>query len=145
MEQIEFLKLAAGVQLPTRATEQSAGLDLCAFLQTPLTLHQGDRALVPTGLAMALPKYTVGYIYARSSLGAKHGITLPNGVGVIDADYRGELKVALINLSATPYTIHNGDRVAQLVIAPVFLPTPVEVTSLEDTQRGSGGFGSSGK
>ena len=145
MEEIRFLKLHTDAQIPTRGTAQSAGLDLHAYLDAPLTLKSGDIVLVPTGLSVGLPKETVGYIFARSSLATKHGITLPNAVGVIDSDYRGELKVALINLKKEPYTIEHGDRMAQLVVSPVLLSFPVEVSSLEETERGEGGFGSTGK
>lgn len=145
MGEIRFLKCQEDAQIPKRGTPQSAGLDLHAYLKEPLTLQSGDISLVPTGLCVELPKETVGYIFARSSLATKHGITLPNAVGVIDSDYRGELKVALINLKSEAYTIHHGDRIAQLVVSPVLLSVPVEVNSLKETQRGTGGFGSTGK
>lgn len=145
MEPIKFLKLQGDVKLPLRATEQSAGLDLHAYLKKPITLNRGDIVLVPTGLAAQLEKGTVGYIFARSSLATKHGITLPNAVGVIDSDYRGEIKVALTNLKKEPFTIENGDRIAQFVVSPVLLGQPVEVSFIENTERGEGGFGSTGK
>ena len=133
--------------LPRYATAGAAGMDLSACLmEETLVLEPGQRALVPTGIAIALPSADyVALIFARSGLGVKHGIALSNGVGVIDSDYRGELKVGLTNLSDTPYTIQPGDRVAQLAILPVTQPTVVQVAELDETDRGTGGFGSTGK
>ena len=139
-------KVGREIPFPTRATEGSAGLDLRACLEGPVTLSPRQLVTIPTGVAMALPgQEYVGLIFARSGLGVKHGISLSNGVGVIDSDYRGELMVGLTNLSDTPYTIQPGDRIAQLVVMPVALP-PVEiVTELDGTGRGTGGFGSTGQ
>ena len=139
-------KVGKEIPFPTRATEGSAGLDLRACLEEPVTIAPRQLVTIPTGVAMALPgQEYVGLIFARSGLGVKHGISLSNGVGVIDSDYRGELMVALTNLSDTPYTIQPGDRIAQLVVTPVALP-PVEiVTELDGTGRGTGGFGSTGQ
>ena len=121
-------------------------MDLYACLDDEITLAPGERALVPTGLAIALPSADyVAYIYARSGLAVKSGVTLSNCVGVIDSDYRGELKIGLVNLSSEPYTISDGERVAQLVIAPVIVPTIEVADELDSTERAAGGFGSTGK
>ena len=139
-------KIGTEIPFPAYATAGSAGLDLRACLDTPLTLNPGDRVGVPTGFAIALPgPEWVAYIFARSGLGIKNGITLPNCVGVIDSDYRGEIIVALTNLSDTPYTIQPGDRVAQLVISPVVQAQISLVDQLDETGRGAGGFGSTGR
>lgn len=131
--------------LPRRASTGSAGVDLQAMIDAPLTLEPQKLYRVPTGIAMELPEGYVGLVYARSGLGTKHGIALGNGVGVIDSDYRGEIQVGLCNLSDTPYTINPLDRIAQLVIAPVPPVEYVWAEELSDTARGEGGFGSSGR
>ena len=132
--------------LPKFATPGSAAMDLTACLDEPVTIAPRQLVAIPTGIAIALPSSDyVALIFARSGLGVKHGISLSNGVGVIDSDYRGELKVGLTNLSDTPYTIQPGDRVAQLAILPVTQPTVIQVTELDATDRGTGGFGSTGK
>lgn len=130
---------------PSRATEGSAGMDLCACIEEDRIIAPRQLVKIPTGIAIALPgpEY-VALVFARSGLGIKHGIALSNGVGVIDSDYRGELQVGLTNLSDTPYTIRPGDRIAQLVVTPVVLPQVEIVEELEDTGRGTGGFGSTG-
>ena len=139
-------KIGAEIPFPAYATAGAAGMDLRACLDTSLTLNPGDRVGVPTGFAIALPgPEWVAYIFARSGLGIKNGITLPNCVGVIDSDYRGEIIVALTNLSDTPYTIQPGDRVAQLVISPVVQAQISLVDELDETGRGAGGFGSTGR
>ncbi|MBM6927415.1 dUTP diphosphatase [Pseudoflavonifractor phocaeensis] len=139
-------KAGKEIPFPTRATEGSAGLDLRACLEEPVTIAPRQLVTIPTGVAMALPgQEYVGLIFARSGLGVKHGVSLSNGVGVIDSDYRGELKVGLTNLSDVPYTIQPGDRIAQLVVTPVALPQVEIVTELDDTGRGTGGFGSTGQ
>lgn len=121
-------------------------MDLTAHISEPITIAPRQRILLPTGIAIALPSAEyVALVFARSSLGAKHGISLSNGVGVIDSDYRGEIKVGLTNHSDEPYTIHPGDRVAQLAIMPVVQANIVPVEELDETDRGSGGFGSTGK
>ena len=131
---------------PVYATPGAAAADLCAVLDAPLTLSPGERTMIPTGLAIELPDAgCVALLYARSGLAVKHGLTLPNCVGVIDSDYRGEVKVALINLGQEPYTIEPGERVAQLCIAPVWQAAFVPALDLSDTVRGAGGFGSTGK
>ena len=139
-------KIGTEIPFPAYATAGAAGMDLRSCLDEPLTLKPGDRVGVPTGFAIALPgPEWVAYIFARSGLGIKNGITLPNCVGVIDSDYRGEIIVALTNLSDTPYTIQPGDRVAQLVISPVVQAQISLVDKLDETGRGAGGFGSTGR
>lgn len=133
-----------GAVLPKRATSESAGLDLSALLDQDATIAPGEITKIPTGIAIGLEVGTVGLIYPRSGLASKHGITLANCVGVIDSDYRGEILVPVINLSNTSFTIHNGDRIAQLVVSPILLPEIEEVAALDETARGSGGFGSTG-
>lgn len=131
---------------PFYATQGAAGMDLSAAISEPVILKKGKRALIPTGIAIALPSAeSVAYIYARSGLGIKKGICLSNGVGVIDSDYRGEICVGLINLGDEDYTIEPGERIAQMVFAPVLKAEFVECESLEETERGAGGFGSTGR
>lgn len=142
--QLKIKKLRPEAVLPKRATPESAGLDLCACLEQDLTIEPFQLVRVPTGLAIALEPGTVGLVYARSGLASKFGVTLSNCVGVVDSDYRGELQVAMTNHSKTPYTIRPGDRIAQLVVSPVFLPEVEEVPELDETERGAGGFGSTG-
>ncbi len=143
---LNFKKLNENATIPKRATEYSAGLDLCACLDEDLTIKPGERYLVPTGLAVSpSDKNVVLLVYARSSLASKHGLTLSNCVGVVDSDYRGELKIPMINHSDTPYTITHGERVAQLVVSPVIFADTCEVDVLDETTRGEGGFGSTGK
>lgn len=139
-------KVGTDIPFPSRATAGSAGLDLRACLDEAVTIAPRQLARIPTGVAIALPgpEYAA-LIFARSGLGVKHGISLSNGVGVIDSDYRGEIQVGLTNLSDTPYTIQPGDRIAQLVVTPVVLPAVEIVEELEDTGRGTGGFGSTGR
>ena len=144
--EIKIKKLKENAKIPRRATSGSAGMDLYACIDEPITLAPGQLAIVPTGIAIALPDNTcAAFLYARSGLGVKHGICLSNGVGVIDSDYRGEICAGLCNVSDTPYTIEPDERVCQMVIAPVLTPDVVEVNELDDTDRGEGGFGSTGK
>ena len=131
-------------EMPAYATPLSAGLDLRANIDEPLTLQPLQRALVPTGLSMALPAGYEAQVRPRSGLVLKHGITVLNTPGTIDADYRGEVGIILINLSAEPFTIHDGDRIAQMVVARCEQAECIGVESLDDTERGSGGFGHSG-
>ena len=131
-------------EMPAYTTPLSAGLDLRANIDEPLTLQPLQRALVPTGLSMALPAGYEAQVRPRSGLALKHGITVLNTPGTIDADYRGEVGIILINLSAEPFTIHDGDRIAQMVVARCEQAECVGVESLDDTERGSGGFGHSG-
>lgn len=131
--------------LPKRATEGSAGMDLYACMEEEITLRPGDLAVIPTGIAIGLPGPDyVALVFARSGLGVKHGISLSNGVGVIDSDYRGEIQVGLCNLGNHPYTIRPEERIAQLVVTPVCLLPIEEVEVLDETGRGEGGFGSTG-
>jgi dUTP diphosphatase len=143
---IHQLPHAAGLPLPAYQTAHAAGLDLLAAVpeSAPLALAPGKHALVPTGLAIALPEGFEAQVRPRSGLAAKHGVTVLNSPGTIDADYRGEIQVILINHGAEPFTIRRGERIAQMVIAPVVQATLVPVTSLSSTDRGSGGFGSTG-
>ncbi|MEJ8475021.1 dUTP diphosphatase [Roseibium algae] len=143
---LELKRLPHGADLPLPAyqSDQAAGLDLLAAVTTPLVLHSGKRALVPTGLSMALPDGYEGQVRPRSGLAAKNGITVLNTPGTIDADYRGEVKVILINLGEEPFTIERGARIAQMIIAPVLQANIHEVENLSDTKRGVGGFGSTG-
>lgn len=142
---LRMKKVRPGAQLPQRQTEGAAGYDLRACVEAPVTLEPGEGYSFPTGLAGEIPQGLVGLVFCRSGLGVKHGVSLPNCVGVIDSDYRGELIVPLRNFGDTAYTIQPGERIAQLVLAPVFLPPVAEVEELSETQRGTGGFGSTGK
>lgn len=131
--------------LPAYATEQSAGMDLRAFIEEPIVLHPMERKLIHTGLYMALPKGYEAQVRPRSGLALKHGITVLNTPGTIDADYRGELGIVLINLSTEDFTINDGERIAQMVIAKHESPELVEVEELDETERGAGGYGHTGK
>jgi len=142
---INYKKLNPNAKAPFRATENSAGADLFAHLESDAVIEAGARQLIATGIAIEIPSGYGGFIFPRSSVSTKHGITLANCVGVIDADYRGEVKVSLINHSDTAYTVNNGDRIAQLVIMPVQMTEYIEKDQLTDTERGVGGFGSTGK
>ncbi len=143
---LKIRRLREGAKIPRRATEGAAGMDLYACIDADITLAPQQLAVVPTGIAIELPDNgCAAFLYARSGLGVKHGICLANGVGVIDSDYRGEVCVGLCNVSDKPYVIAPGERVAQMVIAPVLTPEVEEVGELSDTQRGSGGFGSTGR
>ena len=135
----------SGQQLPAYATELSAGMDLRADLESPITLGPLERALVPTGLFIALPAGYEAQVRPRSGLAAKHGITVLNTPGTIDADYRGEIKVILVNLSNTPFEIVPGERIAQMVVARHERVEWDEVEVLDETARGAGGFGSTGR
>lgn len=130
--------------LPEYATEQSAGMDLRANIDAPVTLEPLQRALIPTGLFMALPKGYEAQVRPRSGLAIKHGIGVLNAPGTIDADYRGEIKIILVNLSSEPFTINDGDRIAQMVIARHETIAWQPTTELSETERGAGGFGHSG-
>ncbi len=135
---------AETLDLPAYETELAAGMDLAAAIAEPLTLAPGARALVPTGLAIALPAGHEAQIRPRSGLAARNGLTVLNAPGTIDADYRGEIKVILANLGAEPFTVERGMRIAQMVIAPVTRIIWDEVDALPETERGAGGFGSTG-
>ena len=145
MQPIKVKKLRENAVLPTYGSAEAAGADLYACLQERVTIEPGATAFVPTGLAMELPQGYVGLIYARSGLACKKGLAPANKVGVIDSDYRGEFIVALHNHGNQAQTVASGERIAQLVIAPVFTPGFEETDVLSDTQRSSGGFGSTGK
>jgi dUTP pyrophosphatase len=143
---IARLPHGAGLPLPSYQSAHAAGLDLQAAVpaDTPVVIAPGGRAMVPTGLTFALPPGTEGQVRPRSGLAARHGVTVLNTPGTIDADYRGEVQVILINLGDAPFTVERGARIAQLVIAPVSAAQLIETTSLDETKRGVGGFGSTG-
>ena len=141
---VEVLPHGEGLPLPAYATEGSAGMDLAAAVREPLHLAPGARALVPTGLRIAIPRGFEGQVRPRSGLALKHGVTLPNAPATIDADYRGELQVILVNLGSAPFTVERGMRVAQLLIAPVVRAHWVPAAALDATARGTGGFGHTG-
>jgi len=138
------LEHGADLPLPSAKTADSAGLDLSAAVDEAVLIPPGGRALIPTGFAIALPPDHEGQVRPRSGLAVSHGITVLNAPGTIDADYRGEVKVPLINLGQEPFTVTRGMRIAQLVVAPFVRTRLVEVAELGDTARGAGGFGSTG-
>lgn len=131
-------------QLPAYATPQSAGMDLRANIEDPITLRPLERCIVPTGLYIALPEGYEAQVRPRSGLALKHGITVLNSPGTIDSDYRGEIGVLLINLSDTPFVINAGERIAQMVVARHEQAELIEVEELDDTERGAGGYGHTG-
>lgn len=141
---ITVLPHGAGLPLPAYATDGAAGMDVVAAIPEPLILAPGSRAAVPTGLAMAIPPGFEVQVRPRSGLAAKHGLTVANAPGTIDADYRGEVKVLLMNLGPDPVTIEPAMRIAQLVPAAVTRARLTVVDTLDDTARGAGGFGSTG-
>ena len=145
--ELQQLAHAEGLPLPAYQTSEAAGLDLMAAVpdSEPVTLAAGQYALVPTGLAIALPPGHEAQVRPRSGLAAKHGVTVLNSPGTVDADYRGEINVLLINHGDTPFPIRRGERIAQMVIAPVVQAELVPADSLTVTERGSGGFGSTGR
>lgn len=145
MESIRVKKLNDNAILPTYGSAEAAGADLYACLDAPVTIQPGQTAWIPTGIALEVPKGCAGLVYARSSMGAKRGLAPANKVGVIDSDYRGEIRVVLLNHSNQVQTVAPGERVAQFLITPVLTPVYEEVADLSDTQRGAGGFGSTGK
>ena len=142
---VSVKKLRPGAVLPTYGSPEAAGADLYACVEGPVTIAPGRTVFIPTGLAMELPKGYVGLIYARSGLACKKDLAPANKVGVIDSDYRGEFMIALHNHGAETRTVENGERIAQLVVAPVLQPNFTEAETLTDSQRGTGGFGSTGK
>ena len=141
---LKIKRLRPSAQIPSYATPGSAGLDLCADLDAPVTLEPGGAATIPTGLAVQLEPGRAGFIFARSGLGVRYGIVPSNCVGVIDSDYRGEILVGLRNQSQEAFVIEPGMRVAQMVILAVETPPLLECEALDGTQRGTGGFGSTG-
>lgn len=145
MESIRLKLLRDGARIPTYGSDQAAGADLYACIDQAVTIAPGESAWIPTGVAMELPEGYVGLIYARSSMGAKRGLAPANKVGVIDGDYRGELRVVLHNHSKQEQCVEPDERIAQLVITPVITPGFCVVDELTDTQRSDKGFGSTGK
>lgn len=143
---IKIKKLRENAKLPTRGSDGAAGLDLYACLDRPLKIEPRGLYKIPTGIAVALPdKDTVALIFARSGLGVNHGVALPNAVGVVDSDYRGEIIVGIGNTGSEPYVLSPGERFAQLVVLPVFQAELQETDDLGETSRGAGAFGSTGK
>ena len=142
---VKRLPHAEGLPLPSYATDGSAGLDLCAAVAEPLRLGPGERALVPTGLILHIPDGYEGQVRARSGLALRSGLGMVNAPGTIDSDYRGEVAVILINWGTEPHTVGRGDRIAQLVIAPVARVEVQEVSGVDTTVRGEGGFGHTGR
>ena len=145
MGHIRVKRLDPKAKLPTYGSSAAAGADLYACLSEPVTIGPGESGWIGTGIAMEVPAGCAGLIYARSGLACKRGLAPANKVGVVDSDYRGEVVVVLHNHSAVPQTVEHGERIAQMVIAPVFTPPYVEVEELTDSERGDGGFGSTGK
>ena len=143
---VKIKKLSSNsIALPKYATAASAGVDLCADLKEPLIVNPGENIKIPTGLAIELPSpHMVGLVFARSGLASRFGVGLTNGVGVIDSDYRGEIQVLIQNLGSQPVTITPGERIAQMLFMPIFQALFEEVAELQDTPRGTGGFGSTG-
>ena len=143
---LNFCRLSKNAISPKRATKGAAGMDLHACIEKEIILNPSERALVPTGVAISMPSCEyAAFLFARSGLGVKHGITLSNGVRVIDSDYRGEICAGLCNMGKEPYTIKPNERIAQIVIMKVENFPLVEVDTLDSTERGTGGFGSTGK
>ena len=145
MEKIRIKKLHPNAVIPTYGSLEAAGADIYACLEAAVTIPAGKTVFIPTGLAMEVPRGCAGLIYARSSMGSKRGLAPANKVGVIDSDYRGQIMVALHNHSQEDQVVNPGERVAQLIITPVFTPGFREVDDLSETDRGSGGFGSTGR
>ena len=141
---MEIRIVSKGGALPAYATEGSSGADLRACIEEPVTLMPGERRLVPTGLFVEIPQGVEAQIRARSGLAIKHGIGLVNGVGTVDSDYRGEWNIPLINWGQEPYTIHNGDRIAQVIFSRYEKADFVSVSQISETERGTGGFGHTG-
>lgn len=141
---VKILPHGEGLPLPAYATAGAAGMDLCAALDAPVTLQPGERRLIPSGLAIALPQGFEAQLRPRSGLALKNGVTVLNSPGTIDCDYRGEVKALLINHGAEPFTIERGMRIAQIVVAPVTQVRLRVVADLDDTARGAGGYGSTG-
>lgn len=145
MTDVKIKKVRENAKIPAYATKGAAAVDLCAAIDEPLTLGPGERKLIPTGVAISIPAGTVAVLSARSGLSAKKGIAAANGIGVIDSDYRGEIFFSAINLSTEAYEITPGERICQMMLLPVLAMNLLETDSLDDTERGDGGFGSTGK
>lgn len=143
-ERLPIVRLRPEAKIPSYMSAHAAGMDLAAALTEPMTIGSMERVAVPTGLAMAVPTGYEGQVRPRSGLARRHGITVANAPGTIDADYRGEVMVLLVNLGQDAFTVQPGERIAQLVIAPVTQVSVDEVSSLDETARGDGGFGSTG-
>ena len=141
---MEIRIVSKGGALPAYATEGSSGADLRAYIEEPITLMPGERRLVPTGIFVEIPQGVEAQIRARSGLAIKHGIGLVNGVGTVDSDYRGEWTIPLINWGQEPYTIHSGDRIAQVIFSRYEKADFVSVSQISETERGAGGFGHTG-
>ncbi len=143
---LKILKVKDQAIVPKRATPGAAAMDLYSCTENPIVIKPNERSLVPTGIAIELPSSdTVALVFARSGLAIKEGISLSNAVGVIDSDYRGEIGVGLINLSNQDYTVNNGDRIAQLMVINCLCVEPQVCEKLSESERGTGGFGSTGK
>ena len=145
MLDIKIKKLNEKATVPMYQTDGAAAADLYACVDWAVMIEPGETALIPTGVAMAIPAGTVGLVFARSGLAVKKGISLANSVGVIDSDYRGEIKVGLKNTSREPFTVNRGDRIAQIAFMPVCAAKFTEADELDETERGDGGFGHTGK
>ena len=145
MEPVRVKKLNPTAKLPTYGSADAAGADLYACLEGPVTIAPGETAWIPTGIALEVPKGCAGLVYARSSMGAKRGLAPATKVGVIDSDYRGEIRVVLLNHGKVIQTVEPGERVAQFVITPVLTPVYEEAEELTESGRGAGGFGSTGR
>ena len=144
MNPVRVKKLHPAAKLPTYGSAEAAGADLYACLEETVTILPGETAWIGTGIALEVPVGCAGLVYARSGMAAKRGLAPANKVGVVDSDYRGEVKVVLLNHGPQPQTVEHGERIAQFVITPVLTPAYEEVEELTDSQRGSGGFGSTG-
>ena len=145
MDSIQVKRIKKNAIMPTYGSEEAAGADLYACLDGAVTILPGQSVFIPTGLSMQIPKGYAGLIYARSGLACKRGLAPANKVGVVDSDYRGEFMIVLHNHGQEPQVINHGERIAQLVITPVFTPGFIEVDNLANTSRADGGFGSTGK
>lgn len=146
MNKIEIKCVASeGAVVPEYKTSGAAGADICAFLSEPVIIKKGSRAMIPTGLFFSIPQGYEIQVRPRSGLAAKNGVTVLNTPGTIDSDYRGEVKVILVNLGDEDFEVKNGERIAQIVVAPVTIGVFEQVSSLDETERGAGGFGSTGK
>lgn len=145
MEKIRVKLLRDGAQMPTYGSAEAAGADLYACLEAPAVIGPGETVWIPTGIALEVPKGCAGLVYARSSMGAKRDLAPANKVGVIDSDYRGEVRVVLHNHGSRVQQVEPGERIAQLLITPVYTPGFEQAEELTDTSRGTGGFGSTGK
>lgn len=138
-------KIGREIPLPYYATDGAAAVDLHACIDEDTVIPPGERVVIPTGIAAAIPEGYVGILATRSSMGVRHGVTLANGIGVIDSDYRGQIHAALYNTTTAPHTVRKGDRIAQLMVIPVMRPAIRVVDALPETARGEGGFGSTGR